>query len=125
MFKSANVTLMVSDVNRSVKFYTEALGLKLTRQYGPEWAEVEAPGLTIGLHPAREPAKTPPSENLSIGFAVENLESAMTDLKKRGVAFTPQIKEDSPVRLAFFTDPDKNPLYLSEEKRNAGKGAWH
>ena len=40
-------------MDRSVRFYTEVLGLKLTNRFGDSWATVEAgKGLTIGLHPA-------------------------------------------------------------------------
>jgi catechol 2,3-dioxygenase-like lactoylglutathione lyase family enzyme len=45
MIKEANVTVMVSDLNRAIKFYTETLGLKLVSQYQTHWAEIQAPGL--------------------------------------------------------------------------------
>lgn len=68
---------------------------------GNDWAEATVPGLTIGLHPTvREHGPKPGnSESLSIGFIV---------------VFSPNIIEDGPVKIAFFTDPDKNPLYLCE-----------
>jgi hypothetical protein len=40
----------------------------------------------------------------------------MTDLKAKGVAFS-RVVEDRPTKLAFFTDPDGNPLYLSQTAR--------
>ncbi len=54
MYTSANVTLMASDLNGAVGFYTDILGLRLKVRYGDNWAEVETPGLTIGLHPSVE-----------------------------------------------------------------------
>jgi catechol 2,3-dioxygenase-like lactoylglutathione lyase family enzyme len=44
MFKEANVTVIVSDINKSIQFYTDALGLQLKFQAGNDWAEVTAPG---------------------------------------------------------------------------------
>jgi len=116
MIKGANVTLIVSSVEKAVKFYTGTLGLKLKAQYGDQFAEVAAPGTTIASHP---PIKNGPkpgnSESMSIGFAVEKLDAAVDELKRKGVVFS-RIADDTQVRLALFTDPDGNPLYLSQSK---------
>jgi len=40
----------------------------------------------------------------------------MTDLKAKGVAFS-RVVEDRQNKLAFFTDPDGTPLYLSQTAR--------
>jgi len=51
LYSESQVTLMVPDMDAAVRFYTETLGLHLKARYGNEFAVVEAPGLTIGLHP--------------------------------------------------------------------------
>ena len=51
LYSESQITLMVPDMDEAVRFYTEALGLRLKARYGKEFAVVEAPGLTIGLHP--------------------------------------------------------------------------
>jgi len=116
MIKEANVTVMVNDIEKAIRFYTDVMGLKLKAHYGDQFAQVEAPGTIIALHPfsskGRVPAK---SENMSIGFSVDNLDRALDDLKSKGVSFS-RISDDGQVRLAFFTDPDGNPLYLSQSK---------
>lgn len=118
MFTEANVTVMVTNLDRAVQFYTEVLGLTLKQRAGDGWAEVEAPGLTIGLHPATGHGAQPEQAgSLSIGFGVTDLDTAMVALKAKGVQFAPHISEDGPVRLAFFADPDRNPLYLSAPKQ--------
>src|SRR5438552_2947153 len=110
MYKGGNVTVMVSDMDRSIRFYTEALGLKLLMRAGNDWAEIESPGLNIGLHVAGQHGPKPGQQGaLSIGLQVEKLEAAMATLKDRGVTFSPHIVEDGPIRLAFFGDPDGNP----------------
>jgi catechol 2,3-dioxygenase-like lactoylglutathione lyase family enzyme len=116
MIKEANMTLMVSNIERSIRFYTEVLGLKLKARYGDQFAQIEAPGSIIALHPSSEKGPQPgKSESLSIGFAVDRLELAVEELKSKGVVFS-RISDDVQVRLAFFTDPDGNPLYLSQTK---------
>lgn len=115
MIRSGNVTVMVSDLDRAVRFYTETLGLTLRFHLENVWAEVETPGLTIGLHPAGPQAAQPgQSESLSIGFGVDDLDATMIWLKDKGVVFAPNVVEDGPVRIAFFRDPDQNPLYLCQ-----------
>ena len=111
MIKEANVTIMVSDMNKAVDFYTKTLGLKLKARYGSEFAQVEAPGTTIALHPSK--SKMHGSESMSVGFSVDSLDKAMAELKSKGVLFS-RVSNDSQVRLAFFTDPDGNPFYLSQ-----------
>ena len=117
IFTEGNVTVMISNMKRSLAFYTKTLGMKLRYKAHNEWAEVKAPGLVIGLHRTYGPGSRPgKSERLSIGFTVKFLEKAMTSLKKKGVKFSPHIMDEGPVRLAFFTDPDGTPLYLCEVK---------
>jgi len=119
MLKEGNVTVMIADMNRSIKFYVEALGLKLKYRHGEDWAEIEAPGVIIGLHLAGKMGPQPgKSGSLSIGFTVDKLETEMEQLKKKGVTFSPRLVDEGPVRLAFFSDPDGNPLYLCEVKED-------
>jgi catechol 2,3-dioxygenase-like lactoylglutathione lyase family enzyme len=114
VFRDANVTVMVSNMDRAVHFYVETLGLKLKSRHGDYFAQVEAPGTTIALHPSSQDGPQPgKSESLSIGLLVDNLESAMAALEKKGVTFS-RVVQDDPAKLAFFRDPDGNPLYLSQ-----------
>ena len=116
MFKSANVTIMVRDMKRSIAFYTEAVGFTAGKQYGEEWADIEAPGLKIGLHPSKDKApKDPKINNLSIGLQVDDLDEAMKTLSSRGVKFH-DVHQDRGARFAYFADPDGAPLYLIELK---------
>jgi catechol 2,3-dioxygenase-like lactoylglutathione lyase family enzyme len=52
MLSRGIATIFVTDMDRSVRFYTEVLGLSLTQRFGNHWAQVEAGQLVIGLHPA-------------------------------------------------------------------------
>lgn len=116
-YQMGNVTVMVSDMEKAVRFYTETLGLALRTRYGNEWAEVELQGLTIGLHPASVHGPKPGAGgSLSIGLQVSAIEAAKQELEQKGVRFDAKINDDGGVRLAFFVDPDGNPLYLCEVK---------
>jgi predicted enzyme related to lactoylglutathione lyase len=115
MIKSANLTVMVSDMQRAVAFYSETLGFERGPQYGDEWAEIRANGVTIGLHPGGKRPVAPHHRHLSIGLRVDDLDAAVKRLEADGVQFT-QAPIDRGSRLAYFTDPDGNPLYLIELK---------
>ncbi|MDQ0217452.1 glyoxalase [Peribacillus cavernae] len=120
MFKNGNVTVMVRDVNKAVQFYVETLGLKLEYQVDGHWAQVQAPGLTLGLHPIGENgSQLEKSDNLSIGFEPENFDTSLETLRARGVVFAP-IMEDKATRIAPFYDLDGNSLYLVQVKPESG-----
>lgn len=111
-YSECQITLMVADLDEAIDFYTTTLGLQLKARYGKEFAVIEAPGLTIGLHPH---AKERPAPPMSIGLGVDSLQEAMQRLAARGVKFIGAIKEDPPVRIAHFAGPGGIPLYLCEQ----------
>jgi predicted enzyme related to lactoylglutathione lyase len=110
--ESCNVTIMVSDMDKAILFYTETLGMKLENRYGNHWADIEGPGISIGLHP--NSASVTRGNNLQIGLRVDDIEKAIASLQKNGVQVNS--KDEEQVRLASFTDPDGNVLFLVEPK---------
>jgi lactoylglutathione lyase len=113
MFKNGNVTVTVSDLSKSVQFYVETLGLKM--QYEPDghFALIQAPGLTIGLLylGGEQGSVDKPSGAMSIGFEVQDLDSAVRTLESRGVRFHDYV-EGKAAQVVHFSDPDGNTLYL-------------
>ena len=114
-YKTGNVTVMVSDFERAVSFYTQVLGFTLKNRYGNEWADVSAPGVNIGLHPDGGNARARGAA-LSIGFEVSSLDQAMQELRNKGVEFPQGVRDAGHLREAAFSDPDGTPLYLVEIK---------
>jgi catechol 2,3-dioxygenase-like lactoylglutathione lyase family enzyme len=107
-----NVTIMVSNMDASIKFYTEVLGFKLKNRYGDHWADIEAPDMAIGLHPAAKDVST--GNNLSIGLRVADLNDSKQALEKQEIQF--DVRDDGEVSLAHFADPDGNAFYLVQPK---------
>lgn len=103
----ANVTVMVSDLDRAIEFYTERLGLQLVRRYNNHWADIEGPGITIGLHPTRKIIN--PGDNMQIGIRVADVQHAQSLLQNSGIKFNATADQ---VRMVHFNDPDGNTLYL-------------
>jgi len=115
------ITVFTADMNRSVEFYTQTLGLNLVFRAGDHWASIDAgKGFMLGLHPAGPHSPTPGvNGGLQIGLNVTGpLEPLMETLGARGVKFNGEIVNDEQggIRLAFFNDPDGNEVYLCESK---------
>jgi uncharacterized protein (TIGR00369 family) len=117
---SGCATLQVADFDRAISFYTETLGLKLIVRFGDEWACMEAgEGMFIGLIPCAEGQET----SMSVGLCVsEQFDSAVENLRQRGMPIDVQTESGGAVRLAFFADPDRNPLYLTDNPPNPTAG---
>ena len=116
MINGGNATIYVADLDRAVTFYTATLGLQLVYRAGNHWASIRAGDFDIGLHPAGP--QTPASGTagaVCVGLSVdEPIERVVAVLRARGVAFHGPVTDDGPVKLAFFADPDGNPLYLAD-----------
>ena len=119
--KARNVwtSVIVSNMVEAVKFYTEKLGFKPPEKFDPNSSYIilEAPGGLIVLKSVTwvqaEYQKPGDCKSLSIGIAVDDVEDDMKELQSKGVIFDPpHVVKSEPNTFAFFTDPDKNPLYL-------------
>jgi catechol 2,3-dioxygenase-like lactoylglutathione lyase family enzyme len=112
-------TVFITDMSRAVRFYNEALGLKIAYRADDHFCMIDAgDGFMIGLHPPAENAPPPGTGgSTQIGLNVHQpIEEVVAQLRARGVNFHGPVVEDKAVRLAFFNDPDGNVLYLCETK---------
>jgi lactoylglutathione lyase len=122
--KILHTCLNVSDINRSVEFYTQELGLKLTsrREVKQNNAEIvflkDESGAAIELTHWRDKNGLIEGDNLDhIAFGVQDVQSAIEQLRGRGVtiAMEPFSLQSSSSRIAFIKDPDGNWLELIEQ----------
>jgi catechol 2,3-dioxygenase-like lactoylglutathione lyase family enzyme len=117
VIQGGNATIYVSDMQRAVDFYTGPLGLRLVFRAGEHWAQLDAGGMAIGLHPASpdNPAPGTPG-GITVGLSVDvPIAEAVAILVAHGVAVRGPVPGGGGTALAFFADPDGNPLYLAEE----------
>ncbi|HUK51523.1 MAG TPA: VOC family protein [Terriglobales bacterium] len=122
--KILHTCLNVSDIDRSVAFYTQELGLKLTsrRDVKENNAEIvflkDESGAAIELTHWRGKKDLIEGDNFDhIAFGVQDLKSAVEQLRRRGVtiAMEPFSLQGSSSKIAFIKDPDGNWLELIEE----------
>jgi predicted enzyme related to lactoylglutathione lyase len=111
--KLALFMLVVKDMDRSVAFYRDVLGLKLLFQT-PGWSSLSAGNVEIGLHSESEHLKVRPTESAQMGFYVDDIEKALAGLKAQGAhVLMPPRKEDFGT-LSVFTDPDGYHIQLCQ-----------
>jgi catechol 2,3-dioxygenase-like lactoylglutathione lyase family enzyme len=108
-------TIFVTDMDRSVRFYTEVLGLRLAQRFGNHWAQVDAEQIVIGLHPATKENPAGRNGSITIGFMFTTpIEETVHTLEQQGVKFHGPIVQDNAGKVVYFEDPDGNVLYLWE-----------
>ncbi len=122
MVSGGNATIIVADMDRSIRFYTEVLQLKLTNRFGNDWATVSAgEGLTIGIHPASAKYAAPGTKGaIVLGLDIDvPIEKAISRLIQHGVAIKGSVVRSDPGNFANLEDPDGNEIYLWEKVKQA------
>lgn len=113
MVTGGNATVFITNMDASIKFYTEVLGMTVTSHYGDAWATVAAGGFEIGLHPVgpKSPATGTPG-SIQVGFLVDDIEAALAKLKEAGAKAIGEIERGDGGSFLHFGDPDGSALYL-------------
>lgn len=96
-------------------FYHDALGLSIDHE-NPHFAHLHGRGASITLHAEREGHT--PGDNWFIEFLVDDLESVVAELARRGVSVDP-IREESFGRVTALRDPEGNEIGLEEASRSS------
>lgn len=116
--------LVVSEVDRSRRWYTEVLGAELYREYGGTSAVLSFNGAWLLLVTGGEPTPDKPAVTLAapsdpdrldhlFTIRVDDCEAAYEVLRARGAAFlTPPMTSGHETR-AFFRDPDGHLFEIS------------
>jgi len=112
------IAVTVTDIERAVLFYRDALGMRLLFQV-PNMAFFDCGGIRLMLGPAEKPAEAYSSV---IYYKVDEIRKAFEILSSRGVSFEaePHFIAKMPghdLWMAFFRDPDRNLLALMCEVR--------
>ena len=116
----------VNDLERTVKFYRDVLGLQEVRRHksprGSELAFLKAPEseelIEICHFPGSEPVQVQP-DLMHLAFEVESLEAFRAHLAKFGLKFSeePHIKEDGS-GFAFIDAPEGYEIELMQRGRS-------
>lgn len=97
--------VVVKDMDRSVAFYRDVLGLKVVF-HSPGWSTLDAGNVNVGLHSESEHLKVHPTESAQCGFYVDDIQRTVAELKSKGVRVLMPPKKEDFGWLAVFEDPD-------------------
>jgi catechol 2,3-dioxygenase-like lactoylglutathione lyase family enzyme len=117
-YETTNLTISVnvSDLQRSIDWYREALGFDVEYRLDEiGWAELTTPfgAVNVGLSQTEDQRAggTVPT------FGVVDIEAARRHLESRGVKLDEIFDVQGMVKLMGFYDPDGNPWMLAETSK--------
>jgi len=110
-----SVIIAVSNLEKSLKFYNEIIGLPIKNKRA-NWVELAKQGATVILHPASRPINTGTSvENgIVIGLVVGDIKTAIQELKSQNVTIYRDVVSHKAGKNAIVLDPDKYMVSLFE-----------
>jgi lactoylglutathione lyase len=117
------VVLIVDDIDKAQRFYTETLGLPLKHRSG-DYAQIALSGTRLGLFSRAAMAAVlghalvpgAPSAKFELGFKVDDCDAAFDELVACGVpAITAPQTRSWGQRTAYVADPDGNLIELVED----------
>ena len=116
----AFIAYPVSDINRARDFYENLLGLppgefnhEIEGMPGKYWIEYEVGNVTLAISNAWETAG---QSGPSVAFEVEDLQEAVSHLKKAGVRLLADNIETPVCSFALVADPDGNGITIHKRK---------
>lgn len=117
--KFAWCTILVKDMEESLKFYRDVLGLPLNRRFsGGPGREISFVGegdtkIELICEAGRAPAGKP--GGITLGFVVDSLEQTMAYLRDKGVKIDSGPFRPNPhIQYIFVSDPDGVKVQFAE-----------
>ena len=111
-----NTILSVKDLDKSLEFYHELIGLPI-KQQRRSWIDLGSKGGLLSLHPASlttEHTGSSIDNGIAIGFLVGDVKSAIEELKSKGVTIYREIVDRDAGKNAIVLDPDGYMVSLFE-----------
>jgi glyoxylase I family protein len=116
------VRYQVSDVSRSVDFYTRILGFNLEQEHLPAFAQVSIGNLKLilsgpgasGSRPMPDGRHQEPGGWNRVVLQVKDLPARIDDLRRAGLHFRNKMEVGPGGKQIQIDDPDGNPLELFE-----------
>lgn len=107
-----SIIIYVSDLDRSINWYQETLGLKIAAQHG-HFATFQLGGVRLSLHAADLSPDAKRADTSMPVFLVEDYKSTIESMEKKGVNFIYE-NQIPTARFGTFLDPDGNPIQIIE-----------
>ena len=104
---SLSPILLVSDLERSIRFYTEDLGFNLTFRFEEFYAGIDKDGFSIHLKldPNYRPQKREP-DSVDLVLAVNNVEDIYQGLTAGSIVIVQPLRKMPYGKECYIADPD-------------------
>ncbi|MDQ3848714.1 MAG: VOC family protein [Thermoproteota archaeon] len=120
--KVGAVNLLVSNMGKSIKFYSDILELPV-KSRAKDWTEFFKNDTVLALHPAPKKKKTlKTGSGILVGFEVTDLDSTVKKLKEKRVKFFKKPKEEPFGKHAIVQDPDGHLISIAQIKEKSSGG---
>lgn len=108
--KKMSPQLLVTDLNRSIEFYTKKLGFDLDFRYEDFYLGIIKEGysihLKLGMPTIEERENRRKNEDLDIIFSVDRIEDLFEQLSSKSVEFIQPLREMNYGKEFYVADPD-------------------
>ena len=116
------VAIPVTDIPRARRFYEDVLGLKVAEQMmSRKWIEYSVGENTLAIANVSD-TWIPSDQGTGAALEVEDFDTAIKQLKDRGVRFAAEPFETPCCHMAVIQDPDGNKLMIHKLKPDNEKG---
>lgn len=119
--KVGAVILLVSNMEKSIKFYRDTLELPIKTK-SKDWTEFFKNDTVLALHPARKKSNLKTGSGILVGFEVSDLSSTMKKLREKKMRFFKKPKEEPFGKHAIVQDPDGHLISIAEIKDKSREG---
>jgi catechol 2,3-dioxygenase-like lactoylglutathione lyase family enzyme len=119
--KVGAVILLVSNMEKSTKFYKDTLGLPIKTK-SKDWTEFFNKDTVLALHPAKKKTKLSTGPGMLVGFEVSDLDLTVKNLREKKVRFFKKPKEEPFGKHAIIQDPDGHLVSIAEIKEKSAEG---
>jgi catechol 2,3-dioxygenase-like lactoylglutathione lyase family enzyme len=123
-YRFHHVHILCKDLEKMIGFFIEALGAQLVRRkkFGTaDGASLDLKGTTVNLRVARSEEKVEGDASRTvygynhIGLEVDDIESAHTELRRRGYSFFMPPTDTPDLRIAFLRGPEEIVIELVQQ----------
>lgn len=119
--KVGAVILLVSNMEKSTKFYRDTLGIPIKTK-SKDWTEFFNKDTVLALHPAKKKSMIKTGSGMLVGFEVNDLDSTVKKLKEKKVKFFKKPKEEPFGKHAIIKDPDGHLVSIAEIEEKSAEG---
>lgn len=114
------VTIQVSDLQKSLSFYTNLLNLDIAERFGTSEHQIvmlgkkDEPKIELICEPGKKIENS--GNGVSIGLEADNLEQLIQVLQENGYRTMGPISPNPNIRFYFVKDPDGYTVQLARQK---------